>query len=86
MMHECKHGELKTRSEGGKNVQTHQQAIAIALHEAGATNQESSQKKQGKNEEKKKKKENSRWIKPKKEGKQSQDRILNPDHAHGKRK
>ncbi|APH58376.1 DUF6496 domain-containing protein [Granulibacter bethesdensis] len=53
VMHEFKHGELKTRAQGGKNVQTHQQAIAIALHEAGETNQESDQKKQGKPEENK---------------------------------
>ena len=39
VMHEFKHGEL--RIGGGKKVRNPKQAIAIALHEAGATNQES---------------------------------------------
>lgn len=40
VMHEFKHGELKTRGSGPK-VKNPKQAIAIALHEAGASNQES---------------------------------------------
>ena len=40
VMHEYKHGELKIRGTGPK-VKSRKQAIAIALHEAGATNQES---------------------------------------------
>jgi hypothetical protein len=43
VMHEFKHGELKIRGTGPK-VKNPRQAIAIALHEAGATNQESPQK------------------------------------------
>ena len=39
VMHEFKHGELRIR--GGKKVRNPKQAIAIALHEAGASNQES---------------------------------------------
>jgi hypothetical protein len=39
IMHEFKHGELETGT--GKKVKNHKQAIAIALHEAGATNQQS---------------------------------------------
>lgn len=39
VMHEFKHGELK-RGRAGK-VTNPKQAIAIALHEAGASNQES---------------------------------------------
>ncbi len=39
VMHEAKHGELKTA--GGRKVKNPKQAIAIALHEAGATNRES---------------------------------------------
>ncbi len=38
VMHEFKHGELENR--GGKRVKNPKQAIAIALHEAGASNQE----------------------------------------------
>src|SRR5512133_2754246 len=42
VMHEYKHGELKAgRGRRGK-VKNRKQAIAIALHEAGASNQESS--------------------------------------------
>lgn len=39
VMHEWKHGELK-RSRGGK-VKSRRQAVAIALSEAGASNQQS---------------------------------------------
>lgn len=38
VMHEFEHGELKTH---GRKVRSRKQAIAIALHEAGASNQES---------------------------------------------
>jgi hypothetical protein len=44
VMHEYKHGELQ-RGRGGK-VTNPKQAIAIALHEAGASKYESSQKNQ----------------------------------------
>ena len=37
VMHEFKHGEMRIR---GKKVRNPKQAIAIALHEAGASNQE----------------------------------------------
>ena len=40
VMHEFKHGELRIRGNGPK-VKNRKQAVAIALHEAGATNQES---------------------------------------------
>ena len=40
VMHEFKHGELKVRGTGPK-VKNPRQAIAIALREAGASNQES---------------------------------------------
>ena len=39
VMHEFKHGELETGT--GAKVKNPRQAIAIALHEAGASNQES---------------------------------------------
>ena len=41
-MHEYKHGELETGR--GTPVKSRKQAVAIALHEAGATNQESPKK------------------------------------------
>ena len=42
VMHEYKHGELKT-ARGERKVKNPKQAIAIALHEAGASRAESSQ-------------------------------------------
>ena len=39
VMHEYKHGELESGS--GKKVISRKQAVAIGLHEAGASNQES---------------------------------------------
>ena|SRR6185312_3775639 len=41
VMHEFKHGELKT-AHGTRKVRNPKQAIAIALHEAGASKYESS--------------------------------------------
>jgi hypothetical protein len=43
VMHEFKHGELRIRGNGPK-VKNPKQAIAIALHEAGASNAESPKK------------------------------------------
>jgi hypothetical protein len=42
VMHEFKHGELKTSR--GKKVKNPKQAIAIGLHEAGASKYESEEK------------------------------------------
>ena len=42
VMHEFKHGELKTSR--GKKVKNPKQAIAIGLHEAGASKYESKEK------------------------------------------
>lgn len=39
VMHEFKHGELQSGS--GKKVKNSKQAVAIAMHEAGASNKES---------------------------------------------
>jgi Family of unknown function (DUF6496) len=43
VMHEFKHGDLRIRGTGPK-VKNPKQAIAVALHEAGASNQESPKK------------------------------------------
>ncbi|MDB5591232.1 DUF6496 domain-containing protein [Enterovirga sp.] len=40
VMHEFKHGELRT-GQAGPKVKSRRQALAIALHESGSTNQES---------------------------------------------
>jgi hypothetical protein len=42
VMHEFKHGELKT-ARGSRKVRNPRQAVAIALHEAGASRFESSE-------------------------------------------
>jgi Family of unknown function (DUF6496) len=42
VMHEFKHGELKT-ARGARKVKNPKQAVAIALHEAGASRNESRQ-------------------------------------------
>ncbi|MBL1257588.1 MULTISPECIES: DUF6496 domain-containing protein [Methylocystis] len=42
VMHEYKHGELE--SGAGKKVENPRQAVAIALHEAGASKEETPQK------------------------------------------
>jgi Family of unknown function (DUF6496) len=39
VMHEFKHGELKTA--GGRKVKNQRQAVAIGMHESGSSNQES---------------------------------------------
>ncbi|HYZ62855.1 MAG TPA: DUF6496 domain-containing protein [Acetobacteraceae bacterium] len=39
VMHEFKHGELQT-GRSGRKVRNPRQAVAIALHEAGASNQQ----------------------------------------------
>jgi len=43
VMHEYKHGELRSGGSG-KKVKNPRQAVAIALSEAGASNQESREK------------------------------------------
>jgi hypothetical protein len=43
VMHEFKHGELKT-ARGTRKVKSRKQAVAIALHEAGASKYESKKK------------------------------------------
>jgi Family of unknown function (DUF6496) len=43
VMHEFKHGELKT-ARGARKVKNPRQAVAIALHEAGASKYESQKK------------------------------------------
>ena len=41
VMHEFKHGELKSGGGRGPKVKNPKQAIAIALHEAGASDEQS---------------------------------------------
>ncbi len=74
VMHEFKHGELESGS--GKKVRNRKQAVAIALSEAGASNQESP-KANAKNLRRTKSKErHGRTAQAEKEGKRAQDRTL----------
>jgi hypothetical protein len=48
VMHEYKEGDLHSGSKKGPKVTSRKQAIAIALSEAGASNQDASKKKRSK--------------------------------------
>lgn len=72
VMHEYKHGELE-RSRGGK-VKNPRQAIAIALSEAGASNQESPQENQQHYRRTKRKERRGETAQQEKEGRRAMDR------------
>jgi hypothetical protein len=67
VMHEFKHGELERRD--GKPVRNPRQAIAIALHEAGASNEESPKKNRANLRRTKAKERRSETARDAKEGK-----------------
>lgn len=75
VMHEFKHGELRTRASGPK-VKSRRQAIAIALHEAGSTNQETSQKNRQNLLKTKAKERKGQAAEALKEGKRAQTRTM----------
>ncbi len=66
VMHEYKHGELETGAQ--KPVKSRRQAVAIALHEAGASNQESPAKNCENLKKTKKKEREGKTAKQEKEG------------------
>jgi len=66
VMHEYKHGELETGR--GKPVKSRRQAVAIALHEAGASNQESPEKNRDNLRKTKRKEREGKTAKQQKEG------------------
>ncbi len=79
VMHEFKHGELKSGSEGkGGKVKSRKQAIAIALHESGSSNE------QGKSANKKSltstkaKEAKGKTAMQEKEGKSAMNKISKP--------
>ena len=69
VMHEYKHGEL--RSAGGKKVKNPRQAIAIALSEAGASNEQSPQENERNYRRTKAKERRGETAQAETEGKQS---------------
>jgi hypothetical protein len=76
VMHEYKHGELRIRGDGPK-VKNSKQAIAIALHEAGSTNQESPAKNKKNLKNTKSKERKGQTAQAETEGKKSQSRTMN---------
>ena len=75
VMHEFKEGELRIRGDGPK-VKNPKQAIAIALHEAGASNQEPPAKNRDNLKKTKAKERAGETAEAEKEGKAAQDRTL----------
>jgi hypothetical protein len=84
VMHEFKHGELRTRGEGPK-VKNPKQAIAIALHEAGASREESPEKNRRSLARTKAKERHGETAEAEKEGKAAQDRTLHGAAGSGRR-
>jgi hypothetical protein len=74
VMHEFKHGELS--SSTGKKVRSRKQAVAIALSEAGSSNQESPKTNARNLRRTKSKERHGRTAQAEKEGKAAQDRTL----------
>ena len=66
VMHEFKHGELDKGD--GEPVKNPKQAIAIALHEAGATNQESPRKNEANLRKTERRERQGTTAKPRQEG------------------
>jgi Family of unknown function (DUF6496) len=66
VMHEYKHGELETGT--GKPVKNRKQAVAIALHEGGASKQESPKKNRENLQHTKEKERQGKTAKQQKEG------------------
>ncbi|MEK8092295.1 DUF6496 domain-containing protein [Methylocystis sp. IM3] len=75
VMHEYKHGELRTGRAGAK-VKNPRQAMAIALHEAGATKQEPPAKNRENLRKTKEKERKGDTAEAEAEGKEAQDRTL----------
>ncbi len=79
VMHEYKHGELRTGA--GPKVANPRQAVAIALHEAGASREESPQKNEEELRRTKEKERKGETAQAETEGKAAQDRTLRGDSA-----
>ena len=75
VMHEFKNGELKSGGRGPK-VKNPKQAIAIALHEAGASNRESPAENRSAERKTKAKERKGETAQAEKEGKRAQDRTI----------
>jgi hypothetical protein len=76
VMHEYKEGELRTGRGKGPKVKSRKQAIAIGLHESGATNQESAAKNKANLARSKSKERKGQTAEAEKEGKRAQGRTV----------
>jgi hypothetical protein len=83
VMHEFKKGELTIGSNGPK-VKKRKQAIAIALHEAGTSNQESPKANKKNLKKTKAKERKGQTAQAEKEGKAAQDRTMRKATARKK--
>ena len=81
VMHEYKHGELKSRGAGPK-VKNPKQAVAIALHEAGASRDQSPARRKQSLHRTKAKEASGRTAEAETEGKARQDRTLARNGRH----
>ncbi len=87
VMHEFKHGELERGGGGqGAKVKNPKQAIAIALHEAGASNQESKAKNKKNLARTKAKERQGRTAEQEKEGKGAMKRNRSELYAEAKKR
>jgi hypothetical protein len=84
VMHEFKHGELKS-GRSGRKVKNPKQAIAIALHEAGATRNEPPAKNRSNLRRTKAKERRGETAEAETEGKAAQDRTLHAQSARRSR-
>jgi hypothetical protein len=73
VMHEFKHGELRSGT-GGRKVKNRKQAVAIALSEAGASNQQTPQENEEHLRHTKAKERRGETAKVRTEGRQSRRR------------
>ncbi|HTJ56786.1 MAG TPA: DUF6496 domain-containing protein [Devosiaceae bacterium] len=83
VMHEFKEGELKTGGGKGPKVKNRKQAIAIALSESGATNQESPKKNKQNLARTKTKESRGQTAEAEKEGKGAQNRTIAKGASRG---
>ena len=83
VMHEYKHGELKT-ARGARKVKNPKQAIAIALHEAGASKYESPKKNAANLKRTKAKERAGETYRDEAEGHRAQRRFTGTRRSDGK--